>query len=178
MAIDLRSDTVTRPTPGMRDAIASAEVGDDVYGEDPSVERLQKTAARLLGKEGALFVPSGTMGNQISVAVWTRPGDVVLAGENAHALLYESGGAAALSGVQIEILGGGGFFDGKDVSSAVHPDDAHYARTRLVAVENTHNRGGGRVFPLEQQKDIAAVARERGLRLHLDGARLFNEWHY
>jgi threonine aldolase len=158
----------------MREAIARAEVGDDVYGEDPSINALQERAAELLGKQAALLVPSGSMGNQASIRALTRPGDVVLTGENAHVLLYESGAAAALSGVQIQTLGEGGLFTGDDVRAAVLPDDSHYAITRLVSVENTHNRGGGRVFPLEQLREVAAAARENDLLLHLDGARLFN----
>jgi threonine aldolase len=172
--IDLRSDTVTRPTDAMRDAMARAEVGDDVYGEDPTVNALQERAAALLGKQAALLVPSGTMGNQASLLALTRPGDVVLAGENAHVLLYESGAAAAFAGVQIQTLGAGGLFGGDDVRSAVHPRDAHYAVTRVVTVENTHNRGGGLVFPLDQLRDVAAAAREKDLALHLDGARIWN----
>jgi threonine aldolase len=173
-SIDLRSDTVTRPSAEMRDAMAGAEVGDDVYGEDPSVNRLQEVAADLLGKEAAIFVPSGSMGNQASLRALTRPGDLVLAATNAHILLYEAGAAAGLSGLQIQTLGSGGLFDGADVRGAVTPSDSHYARTRLVCLENTHNRGGGRVFPLAQQKDVVTAAREKGLMLHLDGARLFN----
>jgi threonine aldolase len=172
--IDLRSDTVTRPTPAMRAAIAEAPVGDDVYGEDPSVNRLQQTAARMLGKQAALFVPSGTMGNQACLRALARPGDVVLAGANAHVLLYEVGAAAALSGLQIETLGADGLFDGADLRAAIAPDELHHAPTRVVCVENTHNRAGGRVFPLDRIADVAAVAHSRGLRLHLDGARLFN----
>jgi len=172
--IDLRSDTVTQPTAAMREAMARAEVGDDVYGEDPSVNRLQQRAASLLGKQAALFVPSGTMANQASLAAATRPGDVVLAGEGAHLLAYESGAASALSGLQVETLGRGGLFDADDVLAAIHPDEAHHAPTRVVAVENTHNRAGGVVFPLERIDAIARVASSHGLHLHLDGARLMN----
>ena len=172
--IDLRSDTVTRPTPAMREAMAQAPVGDDVYGEDPSVNRLQETAARLLGKQAALFVPSGTMANQASLHAATRPGDVVLAGEGAHLLVYESGAASALSGLQVQTIGRGGLFGAADVREAIHPDEPHYAPTRVVAVENTHNRAGGRVFPIDAIDELAGVARERGLHLHLDGARLWN----
>jgi len=172
--IDLRSDTVTRPTPAMREAMARAEVGDDVYGEDPTVNRLQAVAAELLGKEAAIFVPSGTMANQLAARGLTQHGDVVLAGEGAHILRYESGAAAALSGVQIKTVGHGGLFDADEVRAAMVPADHHYAPVTLVAMENTHNSAGGRVFPLESLKRIAAFARERGLRLHLDGARLFN----
>jgi len=172
--IDLRSDTVTRPTPAMREAMAQAAVGDDVYGEDPTVNRLQETAARLLGKPAALFVPSGTMANQASLRALARPGDVVLAGEGAHLLLYESGAASGLSGLQVEAIGRGGLFGPGDVLAAIHPDEAHYAPTRVVAVENTHNRAGGRVFPIDELEAVARAASERGLLLHLDGARLWN----
>jgi threonine aldolase len=174
MTIDLRSDTVTMPTEAMREAIACAEVGDDVYGEDPSVNRLQEVAARLVGKEAALFVPSGTMANQVAVGVHTRPGDVVLASQGAHLLLYESGGAAALSGVQVTTLGQDGVFDAGDLAAAVPPSDPHCAPVGLVAVENTHNTAGGRVFPFEMLSELAAAAHARGIPLHLDGARLFN----
>jgi threonine aldolase len=172
--IDLRSDTVTRPTPAMREAIARAELGDDVYGEDPTVNRLQALAAERLGKEAALFVASGTMGNQTSLRALTQPGDVVLAGHGAHLLLYEAGAASALWGVQIQTLGHGGFFDAAELRAAIAPDEVHFAPTRVVALENTHNRAGGRVFPLEQQKDVAQAAKQHGLALHLDGARLWN----
>ena len=173
-AIDLRTDTVTRPTAAMREPMARAEVGDDVYGEDPSVNRLQELAAARLGVEAALFVPSGTMGNQACLRTLARPGDIVLAGENAHLLIYEQNAAAALSGLHVKTIGSGGLFDGADVRKAVTPDESHYAATRVVALENTHNRAGGRVFPLELAKDVAQAAREKGLLLHLDGARLFN----
>jgi len=172
--IDLRSDTVTRPTAAMREAMAKAELGDDVYFEDPEANRLQEAAAELLGKEAALFVPSGTMANQVAIAAHTRPADVVLSGEGAHVLLYEGGAAAALAGVQIETLGRGGLFDAADVRAAAAPDEQHYAPTTLVAVENTHNTAGGLVFPLERIRDVAEAARECGMKLHLDGARLFN----
>ena len=172
--IDLRSDTVTRPDEAMREAMARAEVGDDVYGEDPSVNRLQERAAALLGKEAALFVPSGTMANQVAIRAHTEPGDALIAGRSAHSYLYESGAAAALSGVQPVIVGEDGFFDADELRAAIFPADDHFPRTRLVCLENTHNQSGGRVFPLDAQQRIAALARESGLRLHLDGARLFN----
>ncbi len=172
--IDLRSDTVTRPTPAMRDAMARAEVGDDVYGEDPTVNHLQARAAERLGKEAAIFVASGTMANQCALRALTRHGDVVLAGEGAHLLRYESGAAAALSGVQIKTIGKGGLFTADDIRAGVHPAEHHFAPTTLVAMEDTHNSAGGRVFPFAQMQDAAAVARANGLRLHLDGARLFN----
>jgi threonine aldolase len=172
--LDLRSDTVTRPTPAMREAIARAEVGDDVYGEDPTVNQLQTRAAELLGKPAALFVTSGTMGNQTALRALSQPGDVLLAGEDAHILLYEAGAASALWGVQVNTLGHGGLFDGADLRAAIAPDEVHFAPTRVVSIENTHNRSGGRVFPLAQLKDVAQVAKQHGLALHLDGARLWN----
>ncbi len=158
----------------MRCAMAEAEVGDDVYGEDPTVRRLEELAARRLGKQAALFVPSGTMANQASLRVHTQPGDLVLAAEDAHVLLYESGAASALSGVQIRTLGSRGLFDAAAVRAAITPPDAHDAPTTLLCVENTHNRAGGRVFPLDLLREVTSAARESGLRLHLDGARLFN----
>jgi threonine aldolase len=173
-SIDLRSDTVTRPTPPMLRAMANAEVGDDVYGEDPTTNRLQETAAGLLGKEAALFVPSGTMANQASLRALTRPGDLVLAGADAHILKYEAGAPAALSGVHVQTIGGGGLFDGGDVRAAVTPDESHFPPTRVVCVENTHNCSGGRVFPLALLADSVRTARDLGLALHLDGARLWN----
>ena len=174
-AIDLRSDTVTQPTPAMREAIAKAPVGDDVYGEDPTVDALQRRAASLLGKEAALFVPSGSMGNQASLRTLTRPGDVVLASENAHLLRYEGGAPSALWGVQVKTIGRDGLFDARDVRSAAIPaQDSHVAPTRVLAFENTHNFAGGRVFPLDALRDACAAARELGLALHLDGARLWN----
>jgi threonine aldolase len=172
--IDLRSDTVTRPDAAMREAIARADVGDDVYGEDPTINRLQEVAAERLGKAAALFVPSGTMANQIALRVHTQPGDTAVVGENAHIQLYESGAGAALSGVQFTPVGSGGLFSADEVEAGVHPPDSHYPRSRLVCVENTHNRSGGRVFPLDKVRAIGAVARERGLLMHLDGARIFN----
>jgi len=172
--IDLRSDTVTRPTQAMRDAMATAEVGDDVYGEDPTVNRLQEVAAELTGKEAALLVPSGTMANQVAIRTHTQPGDALIAGKNSHLYLFESGAAAALSGVQPLLVGEDGLFDADDVLAARFPGDDHYPRTRLVCVENTHNASGGRVFPLAAQQRIGELARECGLRLHLDGARIWN----
>jgi threonine aldolase len=172
--IDLRSDTVTRPGAAMRAAIAAAEVGDDVYGDDPTVNRLQRMAAERLGKQAAIFVPSGTMANQTAIRALTNHGDVVLAGAGAHVVRYESGAAAALSGVQVQTIGNGGLFDADDVRAALVPPDHHYAPIRLVAIENTHNAAGGRVFPFDQLAAVAKTAREHGLSLHLDGARLFN----
>jgi len=172
--IDLRSDTVTQPTAPMREAIAAAEVGDDVYGEDPTVNRLQERAAARLGKEAALFFPSGTMANQAAIHALTRRGDVVLASRECHILKYESGAASALSGVQIKTIGAGGIFDATDIRENLHPDEQHFAPTTVLAVENTHNMAGGRIFPADLLEGVVEVARDAGLRLHLDGARLFN----
>jgi len=172
--IDLRSDTVTRPGPPMREAMARAEVGDDVFGEDPSVNRLQERVAELLGKEAALFFPSGTMANQASLRVHTRPGDVVIASRDAHILKAEAGAAAALSGLQIKTIGKDGSFGADEIRSALHGADVHLAPTTLLALENTHNVAGGRVFPPSLLAEVTSAAREAGLALHLDGARLWN----
>jgi threonine aldolase len=159
----------------MREAMARAEVGDDVYGEDPTVNALQRRVAEVLGKEAALFVPSGTMANQIAVGVHTSPGDEMLCSETAHVYVWEAGGVARLSGVTARTLPGDhGLLSLADLIDRVRPDDGHYVRTRLVCLENTHNRGGGRVHPIGQVAEIASWARSRGLALHLDGARLWN----
>lgn len=174
-AIDLRSDTVTRPTPAMREAMAAAALGDDVFGEDPSVNALEAAAAARVGKEAAVFVPSGTMANQIAIRLHTHHGEVVLAGQWAHILRYEGGAASALAGVQIATLGAGGLFDAADVRAAIVPGtNVHWAPTTLLAVENTHNTSGGRVFPFAQVEAATGVARDAGLATHLDGARLFH----
>jgi threonine aldolase len=173
--IDLRSDTVTSPSPGMREAMAVAPVGDDQYGEDPSVNRLQERIAELLGKEAALFMPSGTMANQIGLKILTRPGDDVIVGEEAHIVWHESGAAAANSGVQFTVVGRGGLFTASDLRDAYKPrGHIVFPPTTLVAIENTHNRGGGVVFPQSEAVAICATARELGLATYLDGARLFN----
>jgi threonine aldolase len=172
--IDLRSDTVTRPTPAMREAMARAEVGDDVFGEDPSVRALEEEVAALVGKEAALFVTSGTMGNQLAIALHTRPGDEVIVGEGAHVVFYESGAGAALSGVQFAIAGSGGLFDADAMEERIQASAYWAPRTSLVCVENTHNRAGGRVFPQRDAVAIAERARARGFAVHLDGARIWN----
>ncbi len=173
--IDLRSDTVTQPSPGMRRAMAEAPVGDDQYGEDPSVNRLQERIAELLGKEAALFVPSGTMANQIGLKILTRPGDEVVLGDEAHIVWHESGAGAANSGVQFAVVGRGGLFTAADLRAAYKPaGHIVFPPTTLVAVENTHNRGGGVVFPQEDTAAICDAARELGMASYLDGARLFN----
>ncbi|HTU64131.1 MAG TPA: aminotransferase class I/II-fold pyridoxal phosphate-dependent enzyme, partial [Polyangiales bacterium] len=145
--IDLRSDTLTRPTPGMRRAMADAEVGDDVYGEDPTALRLQERAAELLGKPAALFVPTGTMANQLALLCHCDRGQDVLVGEGAHCMLYESGAGAAWAGVNFSVVGHGGLFDAAQMIAAIKPSEYHFPQTRLVALENTHNRSGGQVFP-------------------------------
>jgi threonine aldolase len=173
--IDLRSDTVTKPTPAMRQAMAEAAVGDDVLGDDPTVIELERRTAELLGKAAALFVPSGTMANQVAIRCHTQPGDEMLLDANSHIYLYEAGGPAALSGVTCRILPGvRGVFTATDIRAALRPTDVHFPPTRLLAVENTHNRGGGSIWPLEQIQEVCRVAREAGLRTHLDGSRLWN----
>ena len=173
--IDLRSDTITRPTPAMRAAMNAAEVGDDVFGEDPTVNRLEETVAERLGKEAAVFVPSGTMSNQIAVKVHTRPGDEVLCDANCHIYCYEQGGPAVLSGATCRLIDGDyGILDVTQLEDKIRPDDQHCVRTRLVCLENTHNRGGGRVYPIEKIEAISRWARQHNLAMHLDGARLWN----
>lgn len=172
--IDLRSDTVTRPTQAMREAMARAEVGDDVFGDDPTVRALEEEVARITGKEAALFVTSGTMGNQLAIATQTRPGDDVIVGEGAHPVYYEGGAGAALSGVQFGVAGRGGLFTADEMEAAVQPRVYWAPRTSLVAVENTHNRAGGRVWPVAQMRAVAEKAHALGLCAHLDGARLWN----
>lgn len=173
--IDLRSDTVTRPTPGMRAAMAAAEVGDDVFDEDPTVHRLQDRVAALLGKEAALFVPTGTMANQICVRVHTRPGDELICETTSHVYVWEAGAPASLSGVTTRTVDGDyGVVNVGQLRDLVRPISEHYTRSRLVVLENTHNRGGGRVYPHEKIEAIASWARSNGLAMHLDGARLWN----
>ncbi|HEX3953622.1 MAG TPA: threonine aldolase family protein [Stellaceae bacterium] len=173
--IDLRSDTVTRPSPAMRRAMAEAPVGDDQYGEDPTVNQLQMRVAELLGKEAALFVPSGTMANQVALKLLTRPGDVVLVGEEAHMMWHEAGAGAANSGVQFVAIGRGGLFTAADFRAACQaPGHIVLPPTGLVAIENTQNFGGGLVFPQSATAEICAAARAAGVASYLDGARLFN----
>jgi threonine aldolase len=173
--IDLRSDTVTRPSPGMRRAIAEAHVGDDQYGEDPSVNRLQERIADLLGKEAAVFVPSGTMANQIALRILTRPGDDVVLGHETHMVWHESGAGGANAGVQFTAIGQGGLFTEADFRAAYKaPGHMMFPPTTLVAIENTHNRGGGVVFSASESASICRTAHTLGARTYLDGARLFN----
>ncbi|MBW3598570.1 MAG: low-specificity L-threonine aldolase [Planctomycetes bacterium] len=173
--IDLRSDTVTRPTPGMRKFIAEAPVGDDVIDVDPTVERLQQLTAELLGKEAAIFMPSGTMTNQSAVRLHCGPGDELLCDANCHIYNYEQGGFAQLSGaVARPVQGEFGVLRLEQLQGLIRPDNEHFVRTRLVCLENTHNRGAGKIQPYEEVERICRWAHENGLRTHLDGARLFN----
>ena len=174
--IDLRSDTVTQPTPAMRQAMAQAVVGDDVYKEDPTIIRLQEMAAAMTGKEAGLFVPSGTMGNLIGVLAHCQRGDEVILGDKAHTFLYEAGGVSALGGVHSHQIPNqpDGTLAIDDILAAIRPDDAHHPITRLITLENTHNRCGGVALSLEYTRAVGELARQHDLRLHLDGARLFN----
>ena len=174
-AIDLRSDTVTRPTAAMRAAIAAAPVGDDQYGEDPTVNALQERVAALLGKEAAIFLPSGTMANQVALRTLTRPGDDVIVSRECHAVWHETGGSAANAGVQFTEVGAGGVFTAGEFVAAVKPrGHVIYPPTTLVEIENTHNRAGGVIFPQQEAERICAAARERRIATFLDGARLWN----
>lgn len=173
--IDLRSDTVTRPTPDMRRAMAEAVVGDDVLGDDPTVIELERRVAALMGKPAAVFVPSGTMANQTAIRAHTEPGDEVIAHEDSHILHYETGAPAALSGVMTrEARGERGLFDVGEVDRLFRPESPIAPRSRLLVMENTQNRGGGAVWPLDRFRHVAQRGRELGLRVHLDGARIWN----
>jgi threonine aldolase len=174
--IDLRSDTVTRPSAAMRKAMAEAEVGDDVFGDDPTVNRLQDVAAEMLGKEAALFVPSGTMANLASVMTHTRPGDEVILGDQSHILVYEVGGVARIANVVTRTLRNrpDGGLDPEDVGAVFRDRSLHTPQTALLCLENTHNRCGGGVLPAEEVAALARIAHDRGARVHLDGARVFN----
>ena len=171
--VDLRSDTVTRPTPAMRTAMANASVGDDVYGEDPTVKELEAYVADLIGTEAALFVPSGTMANQIALRAHTRPGDEIIISKEAHCWRHESGALAAIAGVQTQILPGF-TFTAAEVRAAFKPDEPYVAATRVVAVENTHNMGGGTCWELAALREVTDAAHALGMVTHLDGARLWN----
>jgi threonine aldolase len=173
--IDLRSDTVTQPTAAMRAAIANAEVGDDVLGDDPTVNQLEAEVAALLGKEAAVYMPSGTMTNQVALRLHTEPGDEIILESEAHIYYYEGGAPAALSGLSCRLIPGNqGIFTAADLRRVLRPEDVHFPRTQLVCLENTHNRGGGQIFPLSEIAAIAEVCREHNLKLHLDGARFWN----
>ncbi len=173
--IDLRSDTVTRPSPGMREAIARSDVGDDVFGDDPTVKRLEERMAALLGTEAAVYVPSGTMSNTLALLSQTSPGDEVILDRRCHIFNYEVGAASVLGGLQLFPMDGpAGLLPVEALPSAVRPANIHHPRTSLVAIENTHNRAGGRIYPFDQIEAVSRFARERGLRIHMDGARLAN----
>jgi threonine aldolase len=173
--LDFRSDTVTRPTAGMRAAMAAAEVGDDVFDEDPTIHQLQDRVAALLGKEAAVLVPSGTMSNLIGVRLHCRPGDEMLCEANCHLYFYEQGGYAQINGVAVRPLAGqDGILRPDQVEGLLRPQNTHFPRTRLLCLENTHNRGGGRIQPYETLAALCRWAHEHGLRTHLDGARLLN----
>lgn len=174
--IDLRSDTVSKPSEAMRRAMADAEVGDDVFGDDPTVIRLEERAAELTGKEAALFVASGTMGNLLAVMTQTRPGDEILLGDESHIFRYELGGAARIAGVVTRALPNtaDGALTAADVAAAIRTEDLHSPGTRLLCLENTHNRCGGAAVPVTTIDSLADLAHGRGLKVHLDGARVFN----
>ena len=175
MIIDYRSDTVTKPTPGMMEAMMTAKVGDDVFGEDPSINELENMSAAMFGMEAAIFCPSGTMTNQIAIKCHTQPGDEVICDESSHIYQYEGGGIASNSGASVKLLlGNRGRITAEQVIAAIQPDDPHRAHTSLVSLENTSNRGGGSCYDFEEIKKIQAVCNENKLAFHLDGARLWN----
>lgn len=173
--VDLRSDTITQPTPEMRRAMAEAPVGDDVFDEDPTIAELERETAEILAKPAAVYMPSGTMTNQVALRCHTQPGDEVVMCENAHMYFYECGAPAALSGVMCRLLRTQrGMFTADDLRAALRPANLHFPQTRLVCVENTHNRGGGSIWPIEQIAEVSEAARQAGLGMHMDGARLWN----
>jgi threonine aldolase len=175
MVIDFRSDTVTKPTSAMIEIMMNAKVGDDVFGEDPSINELEDLSANMFGMEAAIFCPSGTMTNQIAIKCHTQPGDEVICDESAHVYQYEAGGIAFNSGASVKLLAGDrGRINAQQVKAAINSDDNHKARTSLVCIENTSNRGGGSCYAFEEIKKIEKVCRENNLKFHLDGARLFN----
>lgn len=175
MLIDLRSDTVTRPTPGMKEAMFSAPIGDDVFGEDPTVNSLEEKIAKLFGMEAALFCPSGTMTNQIAIRLHTGPQREVICHQHSHIYLYEGGGIMANSLASVKLLDGNlGKINAGQIAASINPDDVHAPETALVSLENTMNKGGGSIYTLDEIKPIHALCREKGIKLHLDGARLFN----
>jgi len=175
MVIDFRSDTVTKPTPAMLEAMMNAKVGDDVFGEDPSINELEDLSAKMFGMEAAIFCPSGTMTNQIAIKCHTQPGDEVICDESAHVYQYEAGGIAFNSGASVKLLAGDrGRINAQQVKASINSDDNHKARTSIVCIENTSNRGGGSCYAFEEIKKIEKVCRENNLKFHLDGARLFN----
>jgi len=175
MIIDFRSDTVTKPTPAMLEAMMKAPVGDDVFGEDSSINQLETMVAGMFGMEAAIFCPSGTMTNQIAIKCHTQPGDEVICDQSSHVYQYEGGGIASNSGASVKLLTGDrGRISAEQVTAVINPDDVHRAHTSLVCIENTSNRGGGSCYDLEEIKRIEKVCRGNNLKFHLDGARLFN----
>lgn len=175
--IDLRSDTITRPTPAMRKAMAEAPVGDDVFGEDPTVNLLQQRVAELLGKPAALYVPSGVMANQVAIKSQTQPGEEVIVEQDSHIFHYETAAPSMLSGVQLHVIRGSrGVLRAEQLAPAVRPSAYYMPRTALICLENTHNRAGGTIYPVEEIKRIRDFARALGIKMHLDGARLWNAW--
>lgn len=173
--VDLRSDTVTVPSPAMREFIAQAEVGDDVYGEDPTVNALQEKITELTGKEAALFVTSGTQANQIALNAHTNPGDEVICEYASHTFNFEAGASAMLGGIQLHPLRGKrGVLDTVEIEQCIRPDDHHFPKTKVISIENTHNRSGGAVYPLKEMQKVRELASRHGLLVHLDGARLWN----
>ncbi|SHK66809.1 L-threonine aldolase [Reichenbachiella agariperforans] len=173
--IDLRSDTVTRPTPAMLEAMMTAEVGDDVFGEDPTVSALEQRLAGMFGKEAGIFCASGTMANQIAVKIHTQPGDQVICDSTSHIYHYEGGGAAFNAGVSLRMLEGDqGRFNAEQVRDNINADDIHFPKSTLISIENTSNKGGGSIWNLHEIKAIAQVAADHQINMHLDGARLFN----
>jgi len=179
MIVDLRSDTVTKPTPGMLEAMWSAKIGDDVFGEDESITELEEKAAKIFGMEAGIFCPSGTMTNQVAIKCFTQPLDELIADQTAHVYRYEGGGIAFNSGVSTRLLNGyRGIITAEMIEPEINAENVHYPRTSLVVLENTVNRGGGSCYTLEHIKPIAALCKARGLKLHLDGARIFNALTY
>lgn len=176
MTVDFRSDTVTRPTPGMLEAMMQAEVGDDVFGEDPTVKKLEAKIAGIFGKEAAIYCPSGTMTNQIALRILTQPQDEVICDKRSHIYLYEGGGIASNSMISAKLVDGdrGRLLPEHILENVNNPDDVHFPRTTLVALENTMNKGGGAYYKLSQMKEVSEAARSKGLKMHLDGARIFN----
>src|SRR4030095_9645731 len=175
MTADLRSDTITRPTPGMLEAMMQAEVGDDVFGEDPSIIELEAKMAEIFGMEAGLFFPSGTMANQVAIRALTVPNDEVICDQTAHIYLYAGGGIACNSGISMWLLNGNrGRITAEQIEEAIRPDNVHYPHTSVVAIENTHNRGGGSIYPLTEISAIRILCNKFNLKLHLDGARIFN----
>jgi len=175
MIVDLRSDTVTKPSKEMLEAMFNAQVGDDVYGEDPAINQLEQMAAKMFGKQEALFAPSGIMTNQLAIKVHTVPGDEVICHRLSHIYNYEGGGIAFHSGSSVRLIeGNNGIFGVNDILNNINPDDVHYPVTSLVSVENTVNKGGGAIFPFKVLQDMSKVCKEHGLKFHVDGARIFN----